>query len=517
MHLESGTTAHGRYRIQRLLGEGGFGAAYLCSDLERFEKPCVLKELRPELSYADKASELFEREAKVLLSLSHPSIPSMHAFFQKDERFYLVQEFVDGTPLDQLLRERGALPEAQVRGYVVQVLEVLRYLHSRNPPVIHRDIKPSNLIVDGTGRVYVIDFGAVREAMTRMEGSAATVIGTPGYTPLEQGMGSPVPSSDIYALGATALHLVSGVSPNEWHDRASGRMTTLSGKLGCSAEFERVLKKMLAELPDQRFPSASDALEALAGRHAAASAATESGGSGASPSPAGEAALPTKVTSQPSGGAAGGLDEDPWAHDPSGGRASVMRKVGIGAGVFVTAGAVWFITSAGAGSEADEPASANGETEDTTVAALPLPLLARTTTSSGLDLSVNYPATWQLTTDQTHIAIRDPGSGAVFVTGMERRAGPQGPPSALAAELAEDPGERYGQIAVTEAMPPSGDTAPFRINVFRGGSADPGTLVIRQFTSGDETFSLWWMTIGNSPATTPTVDAMAQTLTTSTN
>ena len=201
----------------------------------------MLKQLRADVGAADKAGELFVREAKVLLSLSHPSIPAMHAFFEIDERYYLVQEFVDGRTLDHELSQQGMMPEERVRSLVVQVLEVLSYLHARSPPVIHRDIKPSNLIVDGDGHVYLIDFGAVLEAITRRQGAEATIIGTPGYMPLEQGMGTPVPSSDIYALGATALHVLTGVPPNAWHDPTTGRMTSFSGKAGCSQEFERVI------------------------------------------------------------------------------------------------------------------------------------------------------------------------------------------------------------------------------------------------------------------------------------
>ena len=522
--LEPGSRVHGRYRVEKLLGRGGFGAAYLCSDLERFEKPCVLKQLRPDVGAADKAGELFVREAKVLLSLSHPSIPAMHAFFEIDERYYLVQELVDGETLDHELREHGVLPEERVLSLVVQVLQVLSYLHARTPPVIHRDIKPSNLIVDGDGRLHLIDLGAVLEAMSRLQGTEATIIGTPGYTPLEQSMGTPVPSSDIYALGATALQLLTGTPPVEWHDPTTGRMTSLSGRAHCSVEFELVLAKMLAEFPDERYRTAEDVIEAITGQD---TVVPKTAGT-----PGVDAEAPSKVRDGPSGVStvldAGGADVEPtdggdavaWPVDTPGARAGTMKRAGIGAGVLATVGAVWFIAASGVGGDSNEgQRESDPPTTSVPVEVLQLPLVARTRTSAGLNLSVRYPASWQLTTtnSDTHIAVRDPGTGTVFLTGMEQSQGPQGPPSTLAARLAADPGENYGQIAVTEVLAPVGGLAPFRLDVLRGVAAEQGTLVIQQFTTGDATFSLWWMTLGNDSTTTPTVDAMAQTLTTDAN
>jgi hypothetical protein len=195
-----------------------------------------------------------------------------------------------------------------------------------------------------------------------------------------------------------------------------------------------------------------------------------------------------------------------------------MKRVGIGAGVLATAGAVWFIAVGGGGGDSNEGGSESESDPTTTsvsVEALPLQQVARTTTNAGLNLSVDYPATWQLTTSNsdTHIAVRDPGTGTVFLTGMEQSRGPQGPPRTLATRLAADPGGDYGQITVTEVLTPVGDLAPFRLDVLRGPTAERGTLVIQTFTTGDVTYSKWWMILGNDSTTTPTVEAMAQTIT----
>jgi len=177
---------------------------------------------------------------------------------------------------------------------------------------------------------------------------------------------------------------------------------------------------------------------------------------------------------------------------------------------------VWFVAAGGTGGDSNEGQTESDlPTTSVSVEALPLPLVARTTTNAGLNLSVNYPATWQLTTSNshTHIAVRDPGTGTVFLTGMEQSRGPQGPPRTLATRLTADPGGDYGQIAVTEVLTPVGDLAPFRLDVLRGPTAERGTLVIQTFTTGDVTYSKWWMILGNDSTTTPTVDAMAQTIT----
>src|SRR5262249_16779785 len=153
---------------------------------------------------------LFEREARALADLQHPRIPKLLAYFERDDEFFLVQEFVQGETLENRLARESRLGESFVRGIVLQVLEVLQYLQRRQPPVIHRDIKPSNLIIDAAGQVHLIDFGAMRQAIAVRPSEVGTSIGTSGFTPAEQIFGQPVPASDLYALAATALNLLSG-------------------------------------------------------------------------------------------------------------------------------------------------------------------------------------------------------------------------------------------------------------------------------------------------------------------
>lgn len=257
----SGTVLAKRYEVGELLGSGGFGATYRARDLARFNAPCVVKELLPGRRSNDVARRLFEREARLLFELHHPQIPTLHAYFEEEGRFYLVQDFVEGQTLSQRLRRDTRLSESEVVSIVDSLLGVLEYLHGREPPVIHRDIKPANVIVGNDGMVYLIDFGAVREAIGADD--QQTAIGTPGYTPREQAVGRPRPSSDLYALGATALEMISGQHPLEWHDRSTGQLDW-RGRLNCSASLEETLAGMLAEVPS-RFPSATEARAALRG------------------------------------------------------------------------------------------------------------------------------------------------------------------------------------------------------------------------------------------------------------
>ena len=260
--LRPGTLLATRYEIVERLGSGGFGSTFRARDRSRFDADCVVKELLSARQENDTARRLFEREARVLLDLRHPQIPTLHAYFEEDGRFYLVQDFVDGETLGARLRRDTRLPESEVRRIVGSLLDVLDYLHSRTPPVIHRDIKPANIMLGADGRVFLIDFGAVREAISGGE-DQGTAIGTAGYTPREQAVGRPRPSSDLYALGATALEAVTGLHPLEWHSARTGKLDW-KGHVSCSDEFETFLDGMLAEVQD-RFDTAGHARDALRG------------------------------------------------------------------------------------------------------------------------------------------------------------------------------------------------------------------------------------------------------------
>ena len=277
--LEAGTLLHERYEVEALLGKGGFGATYRARDRERFDQPCALKELLPARATNPKVLELFEREARILLALRHPGIPALHAYFDQGGRYYLVEDYVGGATLAQVVEERGPLPEAEVTQVMREALTILQYLHGRSPAVIHRDIKPTNMIRGDNGRLYLIDFGAVKEALGQPNlDPESTVIKSAGYTPPEQTRGVVVPASDLYALGATALHLASGRHPFELYDALSGQWQ-FAGRLNLSRRLEGVLGRMLEEQIPRRIASAAEALTALSapvtGAEAASPATTQ--------------------------------------------------------------------------------------------------------------------------------------------------------------------------------------------------------------------------------------------------
>jgi len=274
-----------RYRIVRQLGQGGFGRTYLAEDQHRFNEPCVLKEFAPQVqgTYGlHKAEELFEREAGVLYKLQHPQIPRFRELFRVKQEskglLFLVQDFVEGQTYHALLvaRKRQGLRfnEAEVTQLMLQILPVLEYIHSLG--VIHRDISPDNLILRSTdGLPVLIDFGGVKQvaatvASQFMASPAAgglpatpTRLGKVGYAPEEQMHGGIVhPHSDLYALAATIVVLLTGLEPQQlidphtlaWNWRW---VVNLSPRLGS------ILDRMLESRPSDRFDYARDVLQAL--------------------------------------------------------------------------------------------------------------------------------------------------------------------------------------------------------------------------------------------------------------
>lgn len=218
----------GRYQIIGQLGQGGMGAVYLAKDMELFERLCVVKQMRPFFatqSERRKAEADFQREAEVLTRLNHPGhprIPEVYGYFVEGPDQYLVMKYIEGESLERRLeRLNRPLPEAEVVHSAAEVVDALIYLHSRKPePVIHRDIKPANIIVDPEGRVWLVDFGLARAAVSSgarvmVAGGKTVAAGTPGYTPLEQWQMQPSSKSDIYALGATIHHLLTARDPRD--------------------------------------------------------------------------------------------------------------------------------------------------------------------------------------------------------------------------------------------------------------------------------------------------------------
>jgi eukaryotic-like serine/threonine-protein kinase len=210
----------------------------------------------------------FEREANILVSLNHPSIPKIYDFFEVNERYYLVQEFIDGKDLEAYLRDlKGSIPEDQIIGWAIEMCTVLEFLHSHKPePIIFRDVKPSNLMVNRNDHIILIDFGIAKIFKVGQKG---TMIGTEGYAPPEQYRGEANPTVDIYALGATLHHLLTKKDPRLEAPFTFSERPIRQINPSVSTELESVINTALAYNGKDRYPSAAamkEALTAVAGR-----------------------------------------------------------------------------------------------------------------------------------------------------------------------------------------------------------------------------------------------------------
>jgi serine/threonine protein kinase len=207
-----------RYEVISVIGQGSAARTLLCSDL-REDRRVVVKELHFAHLSDWKHLELFEREARMLGRLEHPGIPRVFDYFQgKGEAatFYIVQEYIEAPSLLERMESGPMLGQKEIHEIAVGLLDVLAYLHGRAPPVIHRDIKPSNVLLRPNGMPALIDFGGVRAAWQPRGAGGATVVGTFGYMAPEQFAGHAGATSDLYALGATLLHLVTGHPPSDF-------------------------------------------------------------------------------------------------------------------------------------------------------------------------------------------------------------------------------------------------------------------------------------------------------------
>jgi serine/threonine protein kinase len=261
-----------RYQLQKQLGNNPHRHTWLAQDLATQPKQQVIVKLlafSPQMQWEE--FKLFEREAQVLKHLDHPCIPKYRDYFCVDRDmgkglcwFALVQDYIPGKSLEQLLGEGRHFTQEQVRSLATQVLEILTYLHRLNPPVLHRDIKPSNLILGKDKQVYLVDFGAVADP-TAVEGATFTVVGTAGYAPLEQFYGKAVPASDLYALGATLIHLLTGTAPADLPQ--SNLRIQFQGQVSLQSSFISWIQCLTEPDLDRRFSSAEQALEALKTGH----------------------------------------------------------------------------------------------------------------------------------------------------------------------------------------------------------------------------------------------------------
>jgi outer membrane protein assembly factor BamB/tRNA A-37 threonylcarbamoyl transferase component Bud32 len=258
-----------RYLIQGVIGVGGMGAVYRARDLHfpNVIKRVAVKEMVNQARDASMRENIirnFEREANLLATLDHPSIPRIYDYFTYNVRSYLIEEFVDGKDLEALLAEaQGFFPEAQVIGWAVELCDVLSYLHSHTPePIVFRDMKPSNVMVNSRGRIMLVDFGI---AKTFQVGQKGTMIGTEGYSPPEQYKGDAGPLADLYALGATIHHMLTRRDPRLEPPFSFSERPIRPINPSVSPELEAAVYTALQYNPEDRFPSAAAMKDALLG------------------------------------------------------------------------------------------------------------------------------------------------------------------------------------------------------------------------------------------------------------
>lgn len=269
MALSTGEVLDRRYRIDQLLGQGGFGAVYKAWDL-RLNGPCAVKE---NLDTSDEAQRQFAREATVLVGLLHPNLPRfIDHFYIPGFGQYLVMDFVEGIDLGELVRAQGPLPTEKALDIIGQVADALIYLHSRRPPVLHRDIKPANIKITPSGRVVLVDFGLVKAYHPHLETTVGARAVTPGYSPPEQyGLGVTDQRTDVYALAATLYTLLTGRRPPESMQRY-GRDSLISPSQLNSSVPEAVssaIGQAMSLRPTQRYQTVEQFRAALMPRSGA--------------------------------------------------------------------------------------------------------------------------------------------------------------------------------------------------------------------------------------------------------
>ena len=256
-----------RYRMIGFLGKGGFGRTYLAEDIDKLNQRCVVKQLAPNVQGTwaiSKAVELFQQEARQLQQLGqHPQIPSLDAYFKEENYLYLVQQFVDGDNLLKLLQKQGIWQESQVKQLLLELLPVLKFIHEQK--IIHRDIKPENIMRRRSdGLLVLIDFGVSKQLSGTVMSRLGTRIGSDGYVPLEQMQGGEAyAASDLFSLGATAFHLLTGVHPcGLWVEHGYSWTANWQQHLKSPIDqrLELILSKLLAKDIQQRYQSAEEVL-----------------------------------------------------------------------------------------------------------------------------------------------------------------------------------------------------------------------------------------------------------------
>jgi serine/threonine protein kinase len=292
--------------------EGGFGRTYMAEDVDKLNELCVVKQLAPKIqgTYGlKKAVELFQEEAKRLQELGkNPQIPTLLAYFEQDHYMYLVQEFIDGQNLLKELETRGIYGEAEIRELLLDLLPVLKFIHERG--VIHRDIKPQNIMTRSPqpflqrranslgGDLVLIDFGASKQLTATVQLKPGTTIGSFGYSPIEQIKGGEAyPASDLFSLGATCFHLLSGIAPfGLWAQHGYSWVANWREHVNSpvSDELGEIIDKLLKVDKQERYQSADEVMEDLTPKPSAAAPPQQS-----SVPPTAPPATPPQPTTQP--------------------------------------------------------------------------------------------------------------------------------------------------------------------------------------------------------------------------
>lgn len=270
--LVPNTILHSRYRIVRKLGAGGMGAVYEAIDLRLGHTVAVKQTLTED----EELWKQFEREARLMARLNHPVLPRVSDYFTEQHRAFFVMQFIEGRNLAEIIAQQpGPLPQRSVVAWADQLLDALIYLHSNERQIIHRDIKPHNLKVTSRGKIALLDFGLAKSQSTSVADPELgdSVFGySPRYAPLEQiqnlGTG---PYSDIYALGATLYHLLTGVKPPDALTRATAFICSRQNPLApahelnhsIGRELSAILSRAMEQNPHERYRSALEFRDAL--------------------------------------------------------------------------------------------------------------------------------------------------------------------------------------------------------------------------------------------------------------
>lgn len=271
--LSEGAILNNRYEIIRKIGGGGMGAVYLASDNNLGGVLRAVKEMvqaHIEEDQQEKSINDFKRESMILSSLDHPAIPTIFDYFydEAEGRFYLVMKYISGGDLAARLRAapEGKIDEATATEWALQVIDVLNYLHNQPSTIVYRDLKPSNIMIDGnSGRIMLIDFGIAR-SISQKEEKGVTAVGTMGYAPPELFSGNVEPRSDIYSLGSTMFHLLTGADPQSnplliFDFQKNPRPRQINPRL--SDQIEKILMQAVEYNAAARFASAAEMRQVL--------------------------------------------------------------------------------------------------------------------------------------------------------------------------------------------------------------------------------------------------------------